>query len=157
MILTEKRRLKYPDTQVFHYHNANPKNKITTDCVIRALTVGLDTTYEQVLMETAKMQCVTGIDCRETSGIDKYLKSKGWIKLPQPKKPDGTLYTGEEFCLKLQHPIYCEELNFPECKWRRLIANIGGHHTVAIVEAQVWDIWDSSYGKIHSVWVEPET
>ena len=32
-----RRQDKYPDTEVFHYFNANPKNRITTDCVVRAI------------------------------------------------------------------------------------------------------------------------
>ena len=155
MTLTEKRRLKYPDTLTFHYHNANPKNKITTDCVIRALAAGQDIPYEQVVMELAELQIKTGLDSRDTPGIDKYLKSKGWIKAPQQRKEDGTLYTASEFCRKLAHPIYSEELNLPPCYITRMVANVGGHHCVAIVEQQVYDTWNSSDGKLHSLWVKP--
>ena len=28
------RQQKYPNTESFYYFNANPKNKLTTDCVI---------------------------------------------------------------------------------------------------------------------------
>lgn len=156
MTLTEKRRLKYPDTTTFHYYNANPKNKITTDCVIRGLAAGLNIPYEQVVRELGELQIQTGLDGRDTPGIDRYLRSKGWVKAPQQKKADGTLYTASEFCLKLMHPIYSDELNLPACSITRMVANVGGHHTVAIVEGQVNDTWDSSYGKLHSLWVKPE-
>jgi hypothetical protein len=36
-----------------------------------------------------------------------------------------------------------------------MIANIGGHHIVAIIEGQINDIWDSSDGCIGNVWVNP--
>lgn len=149
------RQDKYPDTDVFHYYNRNPRNRMTTDCAVRALSTGLDIPYNQVVMELSEMQCKTGYDNRSTQIIDRYLKSKGWSKCKQPRKEDNTKYTGKEFCLKIQHPIYAEELNLPDCDWHRMIANIGGHHIVAIIEGQINDIWDSSAGCIGNVWVKP--
>lgn len=149
------RQDKYPNTNVFQYYNRNPKNRITTDCVVRAISHGLDVPYNEVVMEMASMQCETGYDDGSTQLIDKYLKSKGWLKCKQPRKDDNTKYTGKEFCLKLQHPIYCEELELPDCNWHRIIANIGGHHIVSIVEGVIHDIWDSSNGCIGNVWVKP--
>lgn len=56
-----KRQEKYPETSTFHYYNANPKNRITTDCVIRAITTALEQDYNKTVMEMAEMQCKTGI------------------------------------------------------------------------------------------------
>lgn len=157
MTLLEKRKAKYPDTDTFHYHNANPKNKITTDCVIRALATGLQMEYNDVVMELAQMQCATGFDDGDTQLIDKYLKSKGWVRCKQPRKDDNTKYTGKEFCRTLSHPIYSEELDLYSLpfNWHRVIADLGGHHIVAIVEGQVWDTWNSTGGCIGIVWVNP--
>ena len=157
MTLLEKRKAKFPDTSTFHYHNANPKNKITTDCVIRELSVGMEKPYEDVVMEMAKFQCETGFDMSSTEGIDRYLQKNGWIRCKQPKKSDGKKYTGKEFCLTLSHPIYSEELNLYTLpfNWHRVIADCGGHHIVAVVEGQVWDTWNSTGGSIGIVWVKP--
>ena len=149
------RQEKYPDTNVFHYYNRNPRNRITSDCVVRAISTGLDIPYNEVVMEMALLQCETGYNDRSPELIDRYLKSKGWIKCKQPRKDNNTKYTGREFCMKLQHPIYCEELNLPDCNWHRMIANIGGHHIIAIVEGMIYDIWDSCEGCIGNVWVKP--
>ena len=157
MTLLEKRRAKHPDTDTFHYHNANPKNKITTDCVIRALATGLQMEYNDVVIELANMQCATGFDDGDTQLIDRYLKSKGWIRCNQPRKDDNTKYTGKEFCKTLMHPIYSEELNLykPPFDSHHVIADLGGHHIVAIIGGQVWDTWDSTSGCIGIVWVKP--
>ena len=40
---------KYKDTKYVHFHNANPNNKRTGDCVIRALSVAMDKTWDDVL------------------------------------------------------------------------------------------------------------
>lgn len=141
-----KREQKYPDTNTFHYHNANPKNKATTDCVIRAIATGLGIPYNQVVMDLAELQCKTGLDMSEKRLYGKYLESKGWVKMAQPRKADNTKYTGEEFCLHIDRLV-------PH-KGNRVIANIGGHHIVAIMDGKVYDIWNSTDGSIGNYWVE---
>lgn len=157
MTMNEKRKQKYPDTDYFHFYNANPKGKMTTDCVVRAITVALDQPWEQTIREMAEMSIKTGYMLNENMGMDKYLQSKGWIKCKQPKKPDGTKYTGKEFCRTLMHPRYSEELNICNKSFNihHIVANIGGHHTVAIKSGQIWDTWNSGEGSIGVVWVKP--
>ena len=156
MTLTEKRRAKYPDTDTFQYYNANPRNKVTSDCVIRALCTAMHKPYTEVVMELAHMQCETGYDDGDTVLINKYLEKNGWKKCKQPRKADNTKYTGKEFCRKLAHPSYSEELDtLPgDYNCQSVIANIGGHHIVAIVGFKVHDIWDSTYKTIGNVWVK---
>lgn len=153
----EKRRMKYPDTEYFHYYNANPKGKITTDCVIRAICTVLNEPYNNVVTEMALLQCNTGLDVSENKCIDKYMQSKGWIRVKQPKKDNGKKYTGKEFCQTLMHPIYSEELNLTNLDFdiNRILVHIGGHHVVAIMSGQIWDIWNSQNGTIGQVWVKP--
>lgn len=143
-----KREQKYPDTSTFHFYNANPKNRFTTDCVVRALSTGLQLPYNQVVMELAEMQCKTGYNARDVKTIDLYLKSKGWVKCKQPRKYDNTKYTGREFCNHIQQYT----MDYPE----RLIANIGGHHIVAIVDGRVWDTWNSTDGCIGNYWMDKD-
>lgn len=92
-----RREEKYPETKSFHFYNANPHNRFTTDCVIRALSTALEIPYNQVVKEMAELQCKTGWDPSETHTIDKYLKNHGWVKQGQPRKYDNTKYTGKEF------------------------------------------------------------
>ena len=157
MTLEEKRRLKHPDTKYFHYHNANPKNKLTTDCVVRAISTVLRQSWEETLREMTELSCKTGFMLNENNLMDRYMQSKGWTRCKQPKKWDGTKYTGEEFCRTLMHPIYAEEdlhLTDKAFEMNRVLANIGGHHLVAIMSGQVWDTWNSTQGSIGIVWVK---
>ena len=158
MTMNEKRQKKYPDTDYFHFHNANPKGKMTTDCVVRAITTALNQPYEQTLREMAEITLKTGYMLNENKGMEAYMKSKGWTKCKQPKKWDGTKYTGKEFCRTLMHPTYSEELNLTDKGFEinRILANIGGHHTVAIMSGQIWDTWNSADGSIGIVWVKTE-
>lgn len=154
MTQEQRRRQKYPDTYYFHYHNANPKGRVTTDCVIRAISVVLEKPYEDVLMEMAHLQCKTGYDMSENTCIDKYMTLNGWTRVKQPRKDDNTKFTGKEFCYALTHPIYRADLRFPDLEVNRVLAHIGGHHIVAIVEGQIWDIWNSAGGCIGQCWVK---
>lgn len=148
-----KRQEKYPDTSTFHYHNQNPHNRITTDCVVRAISAATEIPYNQVVREMAELQCKTGYDYGNSKLYDKYLRSKGWYKRPQPRKPDGTKYTGEEFCKEADKRIDLLD--------RSIVANIGGHHVVCIKSNtfyeghKVWDIWDSTDGCIGNYWIKP--
>ena len=134
----------YPDTATFHFHNANPKKRITADCVLRAISTALDEDYNTILLEMVQIQLETGYHFTSVQGIERYLASKGWVKQKQPRKEDNTKYTGKEFC---KHYIN---------KKRRYLANIGGHHIVAIVNGKVYDIWDSTDGCIGNYWVKGE-
>ena len=141
-----KRQDKYPDTSTFHYYNANPKNRITGDCVIRAICVACEVPYNQVVMDLAKIQCETGYDYGG-KGTDILLKQYGWTKMNQPRKIDNTKYTGKEFCSIIQDEENDKNIN-------RIVANIGGHHIVAIINGKVWDIWDSTDGCIGNYWIK---
>lgn len=141
----------YNDTEVFHFHNANPKGKRTTDCVTRALSTALEIPYETVVRELAELQIKTGYDSADSTLYGKYLKSKGWVKHRQPRCYDNTKYTGKAFCCEIRAGYGG---NFPELEYQRIIAHIGGHHIVAIVNGKVWDTWDSTDGCIGNYWVK---
>lgn len=153
-----KRMERYPDTRYFHFNNVNPRNRITGDCVFRAFTLAMEQPYNETVMEMAELMCKTGYAMNDSKGEREYLKQKGWYKLSQPKKPDGTKYTGEEFCHVLQRWLPAKETHY--CEWNdgiviapRIIAHIGGHHMVAIIDGVINDIWDSSQGCIGNYWI----
>jgi hypothetical protein len=133
------RREKYPDTKTFTFYNANPKGKITCDCVARAVCTALGESYNDVLKEMFNMSIETGYEYTDSKCMDKYLQSKGWTKMKQPRKKNNTKYTGEEFC-KIYRGTY--------------VANIGGHHVVCIKNGKVHDTWDSTDGCIGNYWVK---
>lgn len=143
------RQQKYPDTATFHYHNANPKGRITGDCTFRAVSTALGQSWEQTVMEMAELSCKTGYAINDTKNIDRYLQSKGWVKHKQPRKADNTKLTGKEFCLEIQ-----DDFAWVTGGVKDVVANIGGHHIVAIIDGQVWDTWDSTDGCIGNFWVE---
>lgn len=147
---------KYKDTKTFHYHNANPKSKITSDCVIRAISTALEIDYNTVVRELAELQIKTGYDDGDAKCYGKYLESKGWYKHKQPRSVDGGKLTGHSFC------------NYISCNKRKdygnILCHIGGHHIVAIIPTcsgdgyndrfKVCDIWDSTGKCIGNYWTK---
>jgi hypothetical protein len=103
-------------------------------------------------MEQAEVQCKTGYDNATAQGIQYYLNGKGWIKCSQPRKGDGTKYTGREFCQYFN--------SVPWMVGHKIVANIGGHHTVCIKEHEglfkVHDHWNSTEGCIGNYWIKEE-
>lgn len=138
------REKKYPDTQTFHFFNANPRKRITSDCVIRAISTATEIDYSEVIRTLAEWQISTGYDDGDAKCYGKMLESEGWKMQKQPRKADGTKYTGKQFCRMLKKGNGN----------RRIIAHIGGHHVVAIVDCKVWDTWDSTEGCIGNYWVK---
>lgn len=136
------RREKYPDTKTFAYYNANPKNRMGGDCVIRAVCTALEQSWEQTVRELTEVGIKYGFVVNDKNTYSKYLEQKGWVKNKQPKKANGTKYTGEEFCKKIAD------------KNKNYVANIGGHHVVCIKNGKVHDIWDSTDGCIGNYWVK---
>lgn len=74
--------------------------------------------------------------------MDKLLLYLGWVKHKQPRKPDNTKYTGKEFCRQIAE----NSVNY--------VANIGGNHTVAIINGKVHDTWNSTDGCIGNYWTK---
>ena len=146
----ERRKEKYPDTEWFHYNNVNPKGKITTDCVYRAISNAMQIPYAQVAREMTEMQISTGWDTGESRLIDKYITSKGWCKHSQPYKYDDydnkKKFTGKEFVDYLSHMpknMSC---------FRRVIMNIGAEHLSCVINGKIEDIWNCSNNCVGVWW-----
>lgn len=152
------RRQKYPNTKTFRFFNANPKGRLTCDCVVRAICTATGTDYNKVVMDLARIQCDTGYDASGNQGIDILLKEYGWKKQKQPRKANGKKYTGKEFCQVIQRWLpntdtYGNEWDDGIVISPSIVANIGGGHIVAIVDGYVKDTWDSTDGSIGNYWI----
>ena len=150
-----KRTDKYPDTKTFHYHNENPKNRITGDCTFRAIATVTGKSWADVVMEMAQLSVETGYAINDKKGIRRYMESLGWVKRKQPRKDDNTKYTGREFCELQQKYLntgvkVIDGIDINPC----ILANIGGEHIVAIIDGKVNDIWNSTGKCIGNYWVK---
>lgn len=137
------REEKYPDTRYFHYYNANSHNHKTGDCVVRALCTACEMSWEDCATELFQIGLKRGYTMLEDKVIDKFLENHGFIKHKEPRTLDNTKYRVNEWLL-VKH----NELD------THIVANVGSHHIVAIIDGKVNDIWDSSKQTMHNYWVK---
>lgn len=148
MTKNERRQLKTPDTNYFHYHNENPKLNICGDCVIRALATGMNKSWDEVYKDLYDIGFKKKLMSNDKKVYYQYLKEQGWIQCKQPRHFDNTKYSGIEFCESLQ-----KYNTFDGCDiTKNIIANVGSHHIIAIINGKVNDIWNSSNEKIGIYW-----
>lgn len=128
-----------PDTISFHFHNANPKNRNTTDCVVRAIATATGKGWDEVLVELTETAIKHKQMINDPACFGKYLESLGWEKRPQPRKDNGKKFTGKEFVKYFKGTA---------------VANIGGGHTTCFKYGVAWDTWDCTDGTIGNYWTK---
>jgi hypothetical protein len=128
----------------FHEMNVNPKNKKTSDCVVRALYIVTEDSIENIIRSLTLIYFKTGYFINDKKCYDRYLKDNGYVKHSQAKKANNTKYTGKEFC---------EYLNSIMKNKTSVFANIGGHHVTTFknfgngyVVVDTWDCTDKCVG-----------
>ena len=125
-----RRQDKYPTTSTFKYENLNPRNRITEDCVIRALARFLDKSWEEVLTDLTNLAInETGYNPQGRKNMSVYLDRVGAIKHAMPTKPNGTKYSVMEFVDDHRTGTY--------------LISIASHITV-LKDGKIRDIWDVS-------------
>jgi hypothetical protein len=72
----------------------------------------------------------------------KYLEERGWVQCPRIKR--GRKYlTGKEFCAITNMP-------------RFILAHIGAHHMVCIVDNSIVDYWDCTDQRVGIYWIKQD-
>lgn len=111
----------------FIFHNENPKNLLTGDCVIRAISLVANSTWQDVYIELA-MQGMKMADIFTSNRVwISSLKENGF-KMKLLPETCTSCYTIKDFCT-----------DFPKGKY---IAATGSH-VIAIINGDYYDTWDS--------------
>lgn len=133
------RAQKYPNTKWFRLFNANPKNRFTDDCVVRAICTATGQPYETILRKLCEVSINTGYSVNSKNVIIQYLdKILCNDTCAQPKHTNGKKFTGKEFCEA--HPV------------GNYVCMIGGHHVVAVIDGKINDTWDCSDKCVGNFW-----
>lgn len=120
--------------------NANPRNRKTTDCVIRAISVASGNEYKKVVDDLVDVWKDTGYHIGEKRTYEKVLESYGFVKRPMPWKPNGTKYRVGEVDEVLEQGSVA------------VVAM--AHHLVAYVEGELVDTWDCRHKSILNMYVK---
>ena len=144
------------NTPYFTYYNANPKDKRSSDCVLRAISLATGKSWDEVLDDLVVFSHKYKEMPNDKKCFSKYLESMGFEIQKQPRKSDNTKYTGREFC-NLLNGLYTDSTTDTVTSYD-IVAKIGGHHLIAILldndnRYKVFDIWDSTDGSIGNYWI----
>lgn len=113
---------------MFIYTNPNPVNRTIGDCVIRAIAIATESTWEKSYMDL----CMEGLEMADLPNSNavwaSYLKKLGFRKGIVPDTcPD--CYTVADFAEDNPYGVY---------------VLCTGSHTVTIMDGNIYDSWDSS-------------
>lgn len=132
---------KQKDTKFIHFYNANPNKKRTGDCVVRAISVATDKSWDDVLDELIGVAHNVKTAPNDVDCYSKYLEDNRFTKCKQMRKKDNTKYTGQEFIKKIK-------------KDDIIVCHMGAHHLTAIKNKKIWDTWDCSNGCVGIYWIK---
>lgn len=114
---------------MFVRFNANPVNKNTGDCTVRAISVLLNQSWRDTHADLSMTSYYLSDMPSSNASLGEYLILNGFRRRVIPDTCPAC-YTIKEFCM--DHP-----------KGRFLVAT--GSHVVAVIDGDYYDTWDSGY------------
>ena len=115
-----------------------PSKKKRGDCVVRAITIALGKSYEEVFNGLCDLAKETGFFPSHEETWSLYLKNNGWIK-NKPQNFDGNLKRLEKFNSRGITAIVKTRL-----------------HLVCVSEGKIFDTVDCKYSCANSYWTKEE-
>ena len=123
--------------------NVNPKNRRTGDCSTRALVGTLRVDYDTMLRKQTESALQIYYDPTSKQVMEHVLAQYGYVKMKQPRKPDGTKYTVGEM----------DKILTPQQMHEGVLVTVANHHT-CITRGHVVDIWDCRYKCVGNYYVK---
>lgn len=120
--------------------NQNPKQKRTTDCVIRAISFALGKTWEEVYRDLAEQGIKNGLMLNDRNNWKLYLKVLGYNMERMPKTLNNKRYTVEQFA---------DEIARKGCTYIIKIAN----HITVVKDKKLYDTWNCKNKCVGNYWI----
>lgn len=127
---------------MFIKENVNPKNKKTTDCVVRAITKSSGLSYNTVLDKLVENMKKTGFSYNEPKGFEPVLESLGFVRVSCSKIKKGDHRPTVEVISRLT-----------KGNGKKIVCNCAGHLT-SIEKGNVYDLWDCSDKCVYTYYVK---
>jgi hypothetical protein len=108
------------------------------DCVVRAITIALGKSYEEVFNDLCDLAKETGFFPNSEETFTLYLKKNGWIK-NKPQRVGKYLKTLENF----------------NSNDTTAIVNVR-NHLVCVSDGKIYDTWDSKYRCANSYYTKKQ-
>ena len=132
------------NTDYFTYYNANPKQLICCDCVVRAISLATAKSWTTVVRELTEVGIENAMTISDPKLFPIYLKRLGFTQGKEPRDCCNRKMTVKEWMQREQ--IY------PGNQKDIILVNAGSHHLACIIDGTVHDIWDSSRVTMHKYW-----
>lgn len=139
------RKTRQIETDYYKFVNVNPHNKITSDCVVRAIARATEQDWCKVYDDLVEIGRKYGYMPNEETCYNKYLTKLGWVKMKEPRNVFNKKYMVKD---------WLDETMMNEGVPDRIVATVGSHHLSCIYDGRVNDIWDCSRQTMHSYWVK---
>lgn len=120
--------------------NQNPKQKRTTDCVIRAISFALGKTWEEVYRDLAEQGIKNGLMLNDRNNWKLYLKVLGYNMERMPKTLNNKRYTVEQFA---------DEIARKGCTYVVKIAN----YITVVKDKKLYDTWNCKNKCVGNYWI----
>ena len=124
----------------FIEYNANPKNKKTGDCVIRAISFATNTKWEVIYRNLSEQGIKKGLMINDSKNWKRYLETLEYEIQKLPRRPNNQRYTLEEFCDEIAEDN------------KTYIVNIANHLTV-VKNKNLYDTWNCCKKYVGNYWV----
>ena len=111
---------------MFILTNPNPMNKFTSDCVVRALSIAMEQTWDKTYIDLCGVGFQMGDWGSSNAVWGAYLKDKGFMRYIIPNTCPKC-YTIKQFCKDYPLGTY-------------ILAT--GSHVVAVIDGDYLDSWD---------------
>ena len=129
------------NNEYYNYINVNPKDKYGGDCVVRAIALALNQSWEQTVREMTELGIKHGLVLNDKKLYPKYLKLKGFREVKEPRDVNNRKITIREY-LRYKFVL------------KAVVVNAGSHHVTCIKDNKVNDIWDCSKCTMHKYWIK---
>ena len=116
---------------IYRYHNANPHKRRIDDCVLRAMSILTNKSWNEVYNELSNLASYDGLMIDSVEFVEKYLDSK-YLRSCHDSK------TVEEFAKE-----------FPKGKYA---ITMNGHIT-ALIDGIIYDTFDPSKRIMRCAWI----
>lgn len=136
--MNKEQRMK--NTQFYEFTNLNPKEKFVGDCVVRAIALACNQTWEQTVRDMTEFGIKKGLLLNDQELFPLYLKSKGFTQEKEPRDDDNCKISIKQWLMK-----GCN-------RYRVYIVKAGSHHINCVIDKKVRDTWDSSEQTMHRYW-----
>jgi hypothetical protein len=118
----------------FKKTNPHPKGKKTSDCVVRAIAIAQNKTWEVVYKELCELGAKLYDMPNSKNVYTTYLQQHGYVKYPMPKHNNGKRYTVYELGRITSGTVVVQV----------------ARHLVTLIDGCVHDTWDCSSKSVYN-------